>query len=203
MPIIILVCVVLNGLVFAQQYPSCPGGMPTDSGNTTDTYKQTLLGLTSFMNYEDNGDLLRVFTKYAQTGSRSEVDSLMQSNQRLYIIITVLMSSLSLVLLFVMIKIGNLHLSKKEVFDKMKEKGFTSPISAFYILVAVVLLVSATVNAYEIVEMIETLNMTECSLDELKTAFLNGAVGYNWGGINVFADKLNALSKLYSNLEVE
>lgn len=83
----------------------------------------------------------------------------------------------------------------------MKEKGFTSPISAFYILIAVILLVSSSVNAYEIKEMIENLKMTECRLDELNNAFINGAVGHNWAGINNFADKLNILANLTLNLD--
>ena len=36
MLIIIVLCSV--GIVFGEKYPSCPGGVPVDIGNTTDIY---------------------------------------------------------------------------------------------------------------------------------------------------------------------
>jgi hypothetical protein len=83
----------------------------------------------------------------------------------------------------------------------MKDKGFTSPISAFYTLLAVILAASAAVNAYEIPGMISSLQLTECRMDILENSFLNGVVGYDWGGLGDFADKLTILANLSASLE--
>ncbi len=79
-----------------------------------------------------------------------------------------------MILLVVMFKMGSVQLTTREIFDKVKEKGFFSPLSAFYTLLAVILLASASVNAYQISAMINSLQMTQCRMDVLNEVFLNG-----------------------------
>lgn len=50
-----LIYFVLLGLSQAQKYPSCPGGVPIDIGNTTDAFYTKLLDLTNFMDYHVSG----------------------------------------------------------------------------------------------------------------------------------------------------
>jgi hypothetical protein len=52
-----LVYLALILLVSAQKYPSCPGGVPIDIGNATDSFYAKLLTLTDFMNQNDDGHL--------------------------------------------------------------------------------------------------------------------------------------------------
>lgn len=96
------------------------------------------------------------------------------------------MSTLSFVLLMIMYRMGNLQLTNKETFEKVKEKGYSSPLSAFYSLLAVILLVSSCINAFKIPEMITSLQMTQCRMDVLNAVYLEGSPQDNWSGINPF-----------------
>jgi len=51
-------------------------------------------------------------------------------------------------MLVVVARMGDLHLTTKNVFEKLKENGFSSPISAFYAFVTIVLLASTCMNVY-------------------------------------------------------
>jgi hypothetical protein len=62
---VLLVC------VWGQQYPSCLGGAPIDTGNSSDTYMIYLLQLTSFLDITDASDLTNAFSTFARTGSSS------------------------------------------------------------------------------------------------------------------------------------
>lgn len=60
-------------------------------------------------------------------------------------------------LFIVMLKVGDIKLGKKEIFEKIKEEGFSSPLSAFFILIAVILLASACITAYLLAQMMGSL----------------------------------------------
>lgn len=68
-----LIYFVLLGLCSqAQKYPSCPGGVPIDIGNTSDAFYTKLLDLTSFMDYHISGETVsNAFHNYALTGSNA------------------------------------------------------------------------------------------------------------------------------------
>jgi len=138
----------LTLLISSQKYPNCPGGVPIDIGNTSDLYFERVLDLTGFMDYHDSGSLVSAFEDYGRTGSSSKVDDVVHQNRTFYIIVLVIMGCTTLMLFIVMLRMGDFKLGKREVFDKLKGQGFSSPLSAFFTLVAVILLVSSCLTAY-------------------------------------------------------
>lgn len=100
-------------LAAAQKYPSCPGGVPIDIGNTTDSFYTKLLGLTEFIDYHDSGSISNAFHVYATTGSDAEIVELVGKNRQFYIIVIVILGTLSMVLLIIMCRMGNLRLTNK------------------------------------------------------------------------------------------
>ena len=80
-------------------------------------------------------------------------------------------------------RIGDLKFSHKEQFEKLKQEGYSSPLSAFFTLLALALLTFTSLAAYLIPSMVDSLKMTECRLDGLQNAYLHGAPQYDWDGL--------------------
>jgi NhaP-type Na+/H+ or K+/H+ antiporter len=78
-----------------------------------------------------------------------------------------ILGTLSLVLFGIMMRMGSIKLSNRELFEKIKTQGFSSPLSAFFTLLAFVLLTSAILTAYQLAGMITSLKMTQCRMDVL------------------------------------
>lgn len=103
--------------------------------------------------------------------------------------------------LFVMLaRMGDLKFSQKEQFEKLKQEGYSSPLSAFFTLLAVALLAFTSIAAYLIPSMIDSLKMTECRLDGLHNSFLHGASHYDWDGLEKYNAKLKLGSDIASTL---
>ena len=148
------------GLISAFKYPSCPGGIPIDIGNATDEHYQKLLELTSFMDFQQEGDLVPAFEEYARTGNKQQVESLVSHNRNFYIAIFSILVVLSLLLFLIMIKLGDIKMIKKEVFLQIKQQGYSSALSTFYYLLAFILVASTCVLIYSLSQMISSLQMT-------------------------------------------
>ena len=101
-----------------------------------------------------------------------------------------------------MARMENIKLTKKELFQKIKEYGISSPLSFFYSLVAVILLVSICVTAYLVADMIESLKMTQCRLDVLNEVFLNGNLQEGWDGVNGSIEKFGIVKNIYEGMKV-
>lgn len=124
------------------------------------------------------------------------MDDLLNKNKSFYIILTILLILLSLVLFAILIRMGDLQLTDKDSFEKLKEKGFSSPLSAFFALTAFTLLITTVYSAYLIPRMIQNLEDTECRLDNLNQVFLDGSPQHNWDGVRAFSTKLEKASNI-------
>lgn len=128
------------------------------------------------------------------------MNSIIKENQKFYVFLTVFLSLISLVIFIVLIKIGNLQQTSKEIFQKRKEKGYSSPLSLVFLFIALILFITTCLNAYTIPTMMEDLNNTVCIIDSINYAFPYGSPQNNWDGVNGFVDKITQANSILSNL---
>lgn len=100
-------------LAFAQQYPSCPGGSPISVGNSTDSYNQHIIELSTFLILGDS-ELELAFEHYLSTGDDGQVTDIITKNKNFYIIVTVVLVAVSLVLFVLLARMGDLKFSQRE-----------------------------------------------------------------------------------------
>jgi len=110
----------LLALSSAQKYPACPQNIPIDTGNTTEAFYLKLITLTTFIDYQDDGSLQNAFYLYAKTGDQTQVEAILMNSKKFFLVIIAVISTVALSLLLVVNRMGDLQLTTKAVFDKLK-----------------------------------------------------------------------------------
>lgn len=103
-------------LASPQKYPNCPQNIPIDTGNNTSPFYAKLLTLTTFVDYQDDGSLINAFYLYAQTGQQTEIDAILLSNKKFFLVIIAVICTVAFSLLLVVNRMGDLQLTTKAIF---------------------------------------------------------------------------------------
>jgi len=86
-------------------------------------------------------------------------------------------------MLIVLIKMGNIKLTTIDVFLKIKQKGYTSPLSGLFTLMALALLISLSCSVYLIFSMIKHIDITSCKVQSSHQIIKYGSKTHNWNGL--------------------
>lgn len=84
----------------------------------------------------------------------------MNRSKTFYIIITVTLVAVAMVLFVMLARMADIKFSHKEYFEKLKETGYSSPLAAFFTLLAVALLLFTCFAAYLVPSMLSSLKMS-------------------------------------------
>lgn len=107
----------------------------------------------------------------------------MVKEKNFYIVLVALIAFISLTMLIILIKMGDIKLTTIEIFLKIKEKGYTSPLSGLFTLMALALLISVTSSVYLMFSMIKHLDLTSCRINSVGQVTTYGSLVYGWSGM--------------------